>query len=443
MKKEYIIYNGAGWSTIFTFVFFLFYCGSLQAQIEKTKTYSGEYEQLQKLVINHRRGTLNVHQSTDGKFRFEATILIKAKDEAAAQMMIDRFKLTEEVFDNELEVSSNFDITNWSTINGKTKIKFKDGTKISGIREVEVNMVAYVPEMESLKLKNRYDEIKIHDDIGGNILVDLHSGKLRCVDMKNTNLNLKLKYSKAFLKNIADSKMDIYDSDIEMGNAGKIQIESKYSKFTMGNLTEFIGDTYDDNYEMGNVAGILVLEDKYSEFFIGNIKTGKFEFHDGELITGNADAMEIKSKYTTFKFENVGSIDFESSYDDDLKAKQVGSLTANSKYSSFDLNTVDKEVRIAPSHDDDLEIERLGANFEKLELDGKYTNFDVDLEENAKYHLNVNMNYGSVKFDEANFETTIWKEKGATKEVVGKSKGATDTNGKIIIKGHDNSVSIR
>ena len=206
-----------------------------QAQAEKTKTFSGEYENLRKVTIKHNRGDLSVHASTDGKFRYEAILKVTAKEAPIAQMVVERFESIEEIFDNELELSSKFDITNWTSINGKTKIKFRDGTKVTGIKEISVDMVVYVPKMEALEVHNKYDDIKIHDDLKTPLTVNLHSGKLQMVDYSE-QLNLNVKYSKVYLKNIGNAQFDIYDSDLELGNGLDMELKSKYSKYEMGNF---------------------------------------------------------------------------------------------------------------------------------------------------------------------------------------------------------------
>ena len=203
------------------------------------------------------------------------------------------------------------------------------------------------------------------------------------------------------------------------------------------------GTTYDDDFTMGNVSGVVMLEDKYSEFVMGNFKTGKLEFHDSDFKAGNAEGIEIKSKYSKFNLERVDNISFESSHDDDLKIMEIGSLDANSKYSSYQIKQLKKSVILAPTHDDDLEIDALDANFNRIEVDGKYTNVKAHMNANTQFHLEVEMNYGKVEFDEGNFETQIWKEKSASKEIKGKTKGATEKSGTLLIKGHDNSVSLR
>jgi hypothetical protein len=369
-------------------------------------------------------------------------IYIQAKDEEAAAMMLERFELQEDKFDGKVEVSSNFNIQGWSTVNGKTRIKFKDGTKITGIREVRIDMVVYVGKLDKLHLENKYDEIKIHDDIAADLSVELHSGKLRMVDWTG-KLALDMKYSKVFLKNINDAQMEIYDCDMEIGNAGKIQVESKYSSFKMGNLTELRGETYDDDWEMGNLTTII-LEDKYSEFEMGNFKTGKLDFHDAEFRAGNAESVEIKSKYSEFVFENIDVIDFENSFDDNVKAVQVGMFNADSKYSEFIFKSVSESAIIAPSFDDKLEISSLGNSFKNLKIDGKYTEMDVDVAANTPFHLNVDMTYGKINFDEDSFETQVWKDRDSSKkEIVGKTKGATDKSGKIEILGFDNTIHLK
>lgn len=141
-------------------------------------------------------------------------------------------------------------------------------------------MVVKIPKIEYLKLKNKYDKIKILNSIDHDLEVELYEGQL---DTKNVNgkLTLALKYSKAEVGNFDQAQLDLYECTVSLGNGKKASINSKYSKWTVGSVLSLIVDAYEGTGEAGIIKGNLELKSKYYRFKAITFETANISMYEG------------------------------------------------------------------------------------------------------------------------------------------------------------------
>ncbi len=414
------------------------------AQTEKTKEYTKEYSGKNYVHISHRYGPLTVKASQDGKVKVYAKISAKAKEESVLQTVFDQFSIDGKESGDKLDLNLKLKTRNWITVNGVTKVEFEDGTKVKGLKDLKTEFVVYVPSLKGLKLENKYNQIKIEPGLAGDLEVELHGGKLWAEDVKG-RLDLNMKYSKVYLKNCGDSEMVLYDCGVELENIGSVKLKSKYSEIKFGNTKSLTLETYDDKIRTDAVDGnIEIINDKYSDFNFASFNDGKVVMYDGAITVGSAQNLQIDSKYSELKFKELASISFVNSYDDKLNVEKLGSLeSGNSKYTDYNIGELKSGVSVPESYDDNVNIQSLASNFERIHINGKYTDLEIDMPSTTKYALDVNMKYGKVEYAEDRFDTSIHIEKNSMLELKGKMKGASENVGVIEIRGYDQKIRLK
>ena len=444
------------------------------AQTSRTKEFKKEYSGKSRVKVSHRGGPLIVKKSEDGKVRAHAKIMVAAKDEETIDAVLERFQLDDDRGGSTLDLNLRLKTKNWITVNGVIKLEFEDGMKVKGIKKIETEFTLWIPDLEALDLKNKYSEITVEPNIKGHLNVEMHSGKFYAQDVEG-ELHLDMKYSKAYVKNIADASLELYNTDLEAGNAKNVSVNCKYSDIKLGNLHKLTMDQHDGklktgnatdvkidtkyadlelrnmssldltqhdgNFFGGNIDGNFSIADKYSEIKIGTFKSGKIEMHDGEFKAESGQSLDVKSKYSEFELNKLDNLDFESSHDDKAEVESIVNFSAASKYSEYDFKTLTGSIQVTESHDDRVTVKNLGANFEKIEVEGKYTDLEIE-NTDAKYWLDVLMTHGKVEYEEDDFENQYYKQLHSKIEIRGKVKGATDNSGKIKVRGFNNIVKL-
>lgn len=414
---------------------------SLRAQIERTKSVNKSFSAKEIVKLDHRYGPLEVRASQDGKIRFEANIVVKAQNEADAQKVLDQFDVAASERGNTLDMLTKFDVSTWNTSNDRTKLKFKNGEKVSNLREVKIDFVLYTTKLNELHLKNKYDEISLSDNLTSNLSVVLYSGRINVGNISG-KLDVDLKYSKGDFGDFADAELLLYDCNLNFGNGKAVSLNSKYSELQFKNLASINMLSYDDKIQAGDVTGNITVNDKYSDIAFGHFGAARMDIYDSNINLTDGGDLQLKSKYSTMKARSLGNLHFELSYDDEVIVESVKYLRADSKYTSFKIAAISDGLNII-SYDDEVEIGQINGPLKDSNFNGKYTNLTLFLNSETKYRLEANLTYGKLIYPEEDFDTQIYKEQNDRLEFKGKVKGATEESPKIEITSYDGKIVLQ
>ncbi len=437
MKK--LFKNNASKFMFFTICFLLVSQLSNAQSIEDSKTIEKEFSGKTIVALNHSYGPVKVHRSTSNSVRIVARMAVKGTDQGDINKVLAQFVVDVEEFNSRLDIKSKLNITNWSSNNRRIKIKFKDGTKVSKIKDIKVYVDLYIPKLEELVVKNKYDNIYI-DDIDSNLEVELYTGELELGNVKG-NVALKFKYSKAKLGTIVDGDFDLYDSKINLKAARNLKLRSKYSDGFIGPTQNLELRTYDDDYEIDNINNELLIEDKYSEFDFRSFASAKMDVYDADIKMMNTKSLIVNSKYSEFKIDAVDYLDFSKSYDDDWTIGELGEMEGESKYTVFKIKACRKGINIE-TYDDDIKVRKVLPSFGHLKMSGKYTELEFPIPDEVVYQLDAQLQHGKLQFPESRFDVQIYKEKSSTTEVKGKTRGAVECSPKVEMDVYDCKVDL-
>lgn len=423
----------------------LFLLGHIaSAQVERTKKIDHSFDGKSVVELKHKNGPLIVQNSPDGKVHVHAEMVVQAKTDEAADAVFSHFELDADDLGDHLEITTGMDSYSRVQTNRKTWIKFGDGPKIYGVKDFDISVVLQVPSnLKELKLENKYDEINIREKLSSNLKVELYSGKLNTKDIDGT-LEIEMKYGEARVGKTGAAKLDIYDSNLWLGEIASAEVESKYSEFDIAGVEGDLKiETYDDKWEVGHVNGLLAIKDKYSEFEFASLADVEADIYDAAFEVGSAGAINIdESKYSEYKFGKFKSLTIYAAYDDDIRVKEATSIVVkNSKYTEYRVEKLHEDFTIEETYDDTVDLNWVSGKFKKIYLDGKYTELEFSVDDGAHFEVNIDMKYGSFDFDEDRMETKTWREKDSQLFVKGFVGGESDTPGGVFtLKGYDNDV---
>ena len=407
----------------FSLIVILCLASSLGAQKDYNKVFEKSFSGVKDLDVIHRRGDIEVLPSNNNQVSYRVEFSFKAKEDADAQSLINHFEIDADQSGGRLSIESDMNIKRWNSRNGNVKIEFSDGDKIKDIKDVNIKMQLFVPSLSSLSLENKYDDIIIEKPLDAKLAVKLYSGRIK-VNQVNNDLLLDMKYSKGSVGNFKNGNFKIYDCDLQLGNGGEVDLESKYSGMKFGDLQSLTAKTYDDKYTFGSISGSLRLNDKYSEFEIASAGNAIMDIYDAEIQLDKAKSLQVKSKYTDFRLGNIETLDFELSYDDEVKVKQLSELSVTeSKYTGYVILQLHKSIKMG-SYDDKLTVESVSKTFSGFSMEGKYTDVDMRLDPAIAFKVDSFTKYGKLNFPEDRFEANIYKERNSELELKGAVKGA-------------------
>jgi hypothetical protein len=267
-------------------------------------------------------------------------------------------------------------------------ITLTDGTKVK-LRELSVSYVLTIPSTNEFRLTQKYEDVTIAD-LDGRVVIEIYSCDLKAGMLPNA-YGISLKYATASIRSVGDTKLEVYDSKLDLIDAGNLELSSKYSESNIEKTGNLNLDIYDDKVyikEHGNVNGA----GKYTTLTLNNFTTGDLELYDCTFRAGKTDELSLVAKYSKIDLVSVRKLRFNECYDNQVNIEYVGDMRVTSKYTTFNIDELASNMYL-DSYDDKVMIYRVNKDFSDIELDGKYTNLTLIMQEGAKYELNADMQY--------------------------------------------------
>jgi len=421
---------------------FLFFAIAVQSQNTSSRIIEKDLEDIVggSLKIEHHRGELHVRQSSDQHAHLKLEISAEGRDEQEVEEFIETISLKMTGSGKNWTIKTGDEIKSWNSTNGSSRIKLQDGSVYHDIRELDLNFIVEVPELATLRLKNKYDDIYL-SDFDGDLYVELYTGELQAKDIGGA-LTVDLKYGHATVGNIADANLTLYESEVEVKNCGKLTIDSKYSTYQIENATALVLTSYEDEITTKDITGDVELEAKYGELDMGNLGNVKISCYETELSMLKTKNFSGDIKYGDIDLESVDVFELTSNYETDIDIGKVGKLLLReSKYGSVEVGQIATHADIT-SHETSLEVRAIGDQFRELRIDSKYEYIDFPLRPGLSYEMDADLKYGDLEYAESLFAHQHNRlEVSSNIKVLASSTAAPDV--KLFIRAYETDVDLR
>lgn len=290
-----------------------------------------------------------------------------------------------------------------------TKVRAEEKTK-------EYNESWPVASVSSLDITNRFGEIRINNEGGSEVTIDVII-TVEAANEQRTN-DLLNKIDVLFRKDgstvIAQTKIGndfksqknfSIDYVVNVPSDKNLKIVNKYGNTVIGKLTAN-GDfniKYGDftAYELDTPKeGSLVLDLSYGD---GNI--GSASFMDAKIsyspITIEAvKKLTIESRYSTINVAEAGDIKSASRFDK-YSCDSVSTLTADTKYTHIAIAKLEKKLKIEAGYGS-IRVDKVSSDFESIDITNSYGQISLGLDD-ANYSVDASCNYCGILYPEDEF----------------------------------------
>lgn len=189
----------------------------------------------------------------------------------------------------------------------------------------------------------------------------------------------------------------------------KINYYVKMPEINALTIKNKFGDVY-----MGDRSGMLDLDVSYGSFRTGYVKAKgeiKLSFGNGSmdrLDKGNitvkysdfnldeGDRIEVEQGYSDIEIGEVNELELESKYGD-IEIDKASIIDADIHYSGFEIEELTGSLEMECSYLGDFSIERLAKSFTLLDIDGKFSSYDIGLEPGLQANIEAEFSYSDMK----------------------------------------------
>ncbi len=315
----------------------------------------------------------------------------------------------------------------------------------------------------TLDVSNRYGNVVVETTDGDQVTIDVKvTIELPSKERADKLLSyIDVQFSES--GNVISAKTVIDDKFSFSGWGGSNKKFSINYKIKMPARINFTLANRYGNTDLDEIQGLVKLDIKYGnltaeKFTRGNEKPlntlviayGKATItsagwldinsrYTGNLNIDQSQALLINSKYSKLQLGETSSVVGESRYDN-IRINKINNLVLDAGYSDIVVESLLKKLKFEGGYGA-LTVEEIPYGFESIETDTRYIGVKLGIAENASYKLDARLSYGSLKFDEENYQNQkriVQNTSNETSGIVGK-----ESDPRSIVKVHATYGSVR
>ncbi len=287
------------------------------------------------------------------------------------------------VLNKSFEVSSR-DILVTDNRYGNTTISYWDMNEVSVRVEIEVKAKKETLAQEILDCIHIEMRKKDNNTISVSTSFNSQKGSFS----GNFSINYFINIPSQMAINLAQKYGNI---NLPTKNEGKSSIQIKYGNLKAGSFTQ-----------------PLDLRVKYGNVNIGDLTKAKIDLGYCDMTSmGNAEELDIDSKYSNIDIKRCGKINISNKYSN-VSIESLNKGEMDVKYGDTEIDSLQESLTVDDMAYCTLDINNLSADFRTLEVSARYGNLNVRVSPKASFEVNTeNMKYGKHKIKGLNITSMI------------------------------------
>jgi hypothetical protein len=307
--------------------------------------------------------------------------------------------------------------------------------------------------VENLAIDNKFGDIKITNDGGSNVTIDVvitveapnerranelldqinvrfrkSGGTVQAETLIDSDFKSRSEFSIDYLVNIpSDKNLDISN---KYGNT-MVNVLNANGHFNIkyGNLTANELNTPSN----GNMEVVL----GYGKADISLSNDINVEVSYSTMNFGGTDDLILESKYTVVNLGEASSVQADSKYDT-FNFEEIESLKANTKYTHIKIDELSRSLDVDAGYGG-IRVNEVAENFEFIDITNSYGEIALGLG-GLSYSLDAECDYCGIAFPENDFTGDRMKE-NHTQKVEGKV--GADSGGTVVVKSRYGQIKLR
>jgi hypothetical protein len=309
-----------------------------------------------------------------------------------------------------------------------------------------------VNSVQTLKIDNRFGEIRVTDKGGSNVTIDVVVTVEASSDKKAQELLdlINVSFDKTgntvsaetqISRNFSSRQRFSIDYEVNIPPDKNLDIANKYGN-TFVNILNANG-TFDIKY--GNITinelntpdnASAILNLAYGKSTIQSARDMSVDVQYSNMSFGTMNDLQLNSKYTVINVDNVGSVNAESKYDT-YNFKSANALQANTRYTHIKMEELAESLVLDAGYGG-VKIGKVDSGFKEISVTSSYGQVALGLG-NANYSLDASCNYCGVSYPESNFSGDRISENHSR---IVKGKVGNGSGGSVLIKSRYGEIKL-
>ncbi|MEL7160319.1 MAG: hypothetical protein AAFN92_06155 [Bacteroidota bacterium] len=407
-----------------------------------TRTIDESFAGKQEVNLKQSHGPLTVQPSTDGQVRVVTRMSVDADEKSEAEAFLAKMEAEFREVGSSLDVSIGIpQIKSWNQNNRKTRVVFKDGTRIRDVENFKLETTLYLPPTDRLGLSIRFEDIRIDENVElRNLKLGLHNADLRGGNLSG-NLDVDMRFGSLELGNVGGAVSgNLHNATFELGNTGAVEIDSRFSKIRCGTITTLDFNGHNDRLKLDEVTGKLDIDDRFGNYIIGKTTTGEINSHNGTFDIESGTSYEIEGRFAKVEFSRLEDLEIRNNHNCNYDLDQVDVVEGDGRFTTLDIESLTKKAEL-DIYNGKLYVDELAPGFREISVDGSFYEVDLDLAGSAEYHVSAELHFGKVSAPRELTVTEDIDEHGEMRYAA-KTAGAGADSAVIRVRGRNGQLRV-
>lgn len=303
-------------------------------------------------------------------------------------------------------------LTQFITKYGKLDVKTWDQDK------VKVDVTIRVQARSEEEAQKVFNQIRIDFTSSANLvkaetIIESSSGWNWWGSSKSDfTIDYEVYLPKTVTLDVAHKYGDVFTSAF----AGRVVMDLKYGNLRMDELQNDIN--LDLSYGNATLAAVRDAEGiiSYSNLTLAKVRDGKLTTKYSNVTIEEGHYIQSESKYDTYRLGTLSKLNSRANFGS-VEISRIEDLSSFSRYTDFKVGEVSNSAEL------DLEyggarMEKILKGFSEIRLNGRYTDFKIQVEEGANYQLEAAGKYAGILYP-SSLKVTYEKEQPTYHEVSG------------------------
>lgn len=363
----------------------------------KTMTKSISANGINLFLLHNNNGQIDISIWNEPNIEVTAIFTIETDNEDDEKKALADFTFELESKSDQIEVKTNWDdVQNCNCTNSRkrNKVKTDAGDDIE-FKQFNISYQIKAPKDMSYDLKNTYANINM-EDVFGSLTAVLFKGDLNVGNIKD-EINISMKYGNAAIKDFGKGgEVTLFKSSLSGKSAQKLKLKSNYSSVSLGKLEELDIVGFKSSFNFSNTISKLHGSVKYGSFSIaGNVKSLEMDGFKSSFSMKDIGNAKLALSYSSLNANNGGEVKVTNAFKSTINLNTISGLEGAFKYSPLSIKEITNNIELT-TFKGDVSISEVGEAFSAVEIEGKYSNINIQFHPKSSYNLNASSNYSSI-----------------------------------------------
>lgn len=310
-----------------------------------------------------------------------------------------------------------------------------------------------VSSVATLQISNKFGEIKINNDGGDSITIDVKVTVEAANEKKTAELLdlIDIRFQKNGSTASAETEIDSdfksqkrfsIDYTVNIPSDKNLAIENKYGNTIVNKLTgngNFVikYGNFTASELMTPAGGNLFVDMAYGNATIGKTSDIKVNVSYSPMTIEELNSLKLESKYSSLEVDKGNDLEIESKYDK-FSFGDIQTIDADFKYTNMKVDKISKSLKIESGYGG-VKVTEVAPDFDFINITNSYGQIALGLGD-ASYQIDASCDYCGIDYPEDDFSGDRIKENNSRTV---KGKVGSGNGGKVYVRSRYGEIKLK